>query len=63
MVVMTRTMSGAGRCDAASKGTGNESNTDATPNEVARLQAGIDRLRLERSDLRACRLADREHVT
>ena len=30
--------------------------------EVARRQAEIDRLRLERSDQRECRMADREHV-
>lgn len=44
-------------------GTGSESNTHATANEMARLHAEIDRLRLERRDLRERRSADREHVT
>jgi hypothetical protein len=63
MGVMMWMMSGASRRDTASNGTASESTTDAAPNEVARLLAEIDHLRLERSDLRERRPTDREHVT
>lgn len=63
MVVMMGAMSGGRRCDTASNGTDGESNSAATPNEVARLQAEIDQLRAERSGAQERRPTDHEHVT
>ncbi len=63
MVVMVRAMSGGSRCDPASNGTDSESNTDATPSEVARLQAEIDQLRAERVGGQERRPTDQEHVS
>lgn len=62
MVVMMRAMSGGSRCDTASNGTDGESNSAATPNEVARLQAEIDQLRAERSVVQERRPKAHEHV-
>jgi hypothetical protein len=63
MVVMMRAMSGGSRCDPASNGTASEANTDATPSEVARLQAEIDQLRAERVEGQERRPTDQEHVS
>lgn len=63
MVVMMRAMSGGSRCDPPSNGTDRESNTDATQNEVARLQAEIDQLRAERVGGAERRPTDQEHVS
>ena len=63
MVVMMRAMSGGSRCDTASSGTDSESNTDATPSEVARLQAEIDQLRAERVGVEERRPTDQAHVS
>ena len=62
MVMMMRAMSGGSRCDTASKGTDGESNTATSPREVARLQAEIDQLRAQRSEVQGRRSTDQEHV-
>ncbi len=64
MVVMMRAMSGGSRRDTMSNGTDSESNTDATPSEVPRLQAEIDQLRAERGvEAQERRPTDQEHVS
>lgn len=62
MVVMMRAMSGGSHCDTASRGTDGEFNTATSPSEVARLQAEIDQLRAERSEVQGRRPTDQEHV-
>ena len=62
MVVMMRAMSGGSRCVTASNGTDSGSDTAARLSEVARLQAEVDPLRAERSEVQGRRPTDQEHV-